>query len=349
VKNAHCPFSSSARIWLGILVLMIRLMAQSDRGTLTGAVADPAGGLVPGAPLILRNTETGAIYQTKTTETGNYTLPSLPAGNYELTVATPGFSKYIQQGIRIQVSTTERIDVVLQLGSSTETITVTGNAPLLKTESAEQSFNITGDRVNQLPLTQGSSGLRNPIAFAQLSPGMSVPATNSTGNLQAHVNGLPNDTFRTLVDGQDITNSIDPSHLSESHPSMEALQEVQLSSSNFAAEFGRVAGGLFNLTSRSGSNQFHGSGYEYLTNEDLGAGQPLTSSGNGHLLRPRNRSHDFGFSVSGPVILPKLYNGRNKTFFFFNLEQWRLAAAAAGGTFSTLPRRPIARVISARR
>jgi len=169
-------------------------MAQSDRGTLTGAVADPAGALVPGAPLILRNTETGATYQTKTTETGNYTLPSLPAGNYELTVATPGFSKYIQQGIRVQVSTTERIDIVLQLGSSTETITVTGNAPLLKTESAEQSFNITGDRVNLLPLTQGSSGLRNPIAFAQLSPGMSIPATNTTGNLQAHVNGLPNDT-----------------------------------------------------------------------------------------------------------------------------------------------------------
>src|SRR5439155_27351486 len=188
----------------------------------------------------------------------------------------------------------------------------TASAPRLRTESAAQSFNLTGDQVNALPLTQGSAGLRNPIAFAQLSPGMSVPASNSTGNFQARVNGLPSNSYRTLVDGQDITNSIDPSHLSESHPSMEALQEVSLESSNFAAEFGRVSGGLFNLTSRSGTNQFHGSGYEYLTNEDLGAGQPLTSSGNGHLLRPRNRSHDFGFSVSGPVILPKLYNGRNK-------------------------------------
>jgi hypothetical protein len=319
------------------LLIPLLLIAQSDRGTITGTVADPAGGLIPGAVVTLRNMETAATYETKTTETGNYTLPSLPAGNYDLTVATAGFNKYIQQGIRVQVSTTERIDVVLKLGSASESVTVTANALLLKTESAEQSFNITGDQVNALPLTQGSSGLRNPIAFAQLSPGMSIPATNTTGNLQARVNGLPDDSFRTLVDGQDITNSIDPSHLSESHPSMEALQEVQLSSSNFAAEFGRVAGGLFNLTSRSGANQFHGSGYEYFTNEDLGAGQPLTSSGNGHLLRPRNRSHDFGFSVGGPVIIPKLYSGRNKTFFFFNLEEWRLAAAAAGGTFSTVP------------
>ena len=165
---------------------------------------------------------------------------------------------------------------------------------------------------------------------------MSIPATNTTGNFQARVNGLPASTFRTLVDGQDITNSIDPSHLSESHPSMEALQEVALTSSNYAAEFGRVAGGLFNLTSRSGTNGFHGSGYEYLTNEAFNAGRPLTDDGSGNLLRPRSRSHDYGFSVGGPVVIPKLYNGRNRTFFFFNWEEWRQKSASSG-TFATVP------------
>ena len=152
-----------------VLFLPFLLMAQSDRGTITGTVADPAGAVVPGALVVLRNMETAATYETKATDTGNYTLPSLPAGNYDLTVSTTGFSKYIQQGIRVQVATTERIDVVLKLGSASESVTVTANAVLLKTESAEQSFNITGDQVNALPLTQGSSGLRNPIAFAQLS------------------------------------------------------------------------------------------------------------------------------------------------------------------------------------
>jgi hypothetical protein len=328
-------------LWMRLAILSLALpvltTAQSDRGDITGTVADPANAIIANASLTLRNIETGAIYETKTTDSGNYTLASLPAGNYELTVASPGFSKYVRQGIRVQVGTALRIDAVLQVGAASESVTVSASAPLLKTESAEQSFNITVDAINELPLTQGSAGLRNPIAFAQLTPSMSVPATNTFGNLQARVNGLPDSSFRVLVDGQDITNSIDPSHLSESHPSIEAIQEVQLTASNFAAEFGRVGGGLFNFTSRSGSNQFHGSGYEYFTNEYLGAGQPFTNSGHGHLVRPQNRSHDFGFSVGGPVLIPKVYSGRNRTFFFFNLEEWRLKAASAGGTFSTVP------------
>ena len=137
------------------------------------------------------NTATGATYNTVTTETGNYTIPSLPSGNYDLTVNRSGFGKYVQTGIPVQVAVSLRIEVVLQVGATAESVTVTAHAPLLRTESAEQSFNITGDQINALPLTQGSAGLRNPIAFAQLTPGMSVPATNTTGNFQARVNGLP--------------------------------------------------------------------------------------------------------------------------------------------------------------
>jgi hypothetical protein len=309
------------------------LLAQSDRGTLTGTVADQSGALVPDAVLSLKHADTGAVYEGRTTATGNYTLAELPAGSYNLTVARPGFRMYAQSGIQVQVATTLRLDVILQLGAATETVTITGSAPLLKTESAEQSFNITGNEVNALPLTKGSAGLRNPIGFTILNPSVSVP---NASNLQMRVNGMPDNTYRALVDGQDVTNGIDPTHLSESHPSMEALQEVQLSTSNFSAEFGRVAGGLVNLTSRSGTNSFHGSGYEYFTNEDLGAGQPLTNSGNGHLVRPVNRSHDFGFTVGGPVEIPKIYHGRNRTFFFFNLEEWR-QKASTGGTFTTVP------------
>jgi len=315
------------------LALAPLLPAQSDRGTLTGTVSDASGAVIPEAELSLKHADTGAVYAGRTTATGNYTLAELPAGNYELSVLHPGFRKYVQSGITILIATTTRLDVILQVGAATETVTVNASAPLLKTESAEQSFNITGDEVNDLPLTQGSAGLRNPIGFAILNPSVNVP---NASNLQMRVNGMPDNTYRSLVDGQDTTNGIDPTHLSETQPSMEALQEVQLSTSNFSAEFGRVAGGLVNLTSRSGTNAFHGSGYDYLTNEALGAAQPLTNVGNGQHAKPVNRSQDFGFSVGGPVWIPKVYNGRDKTFFFFNLEEWRQTAGTSG-TFTTVP------------
>ena len=323
-----------AGLRVAILALLIPFvaMSQTDRGTITGTVADPAGALVPGAAVTARNAETGAIHETKTTETGNYTLPSLPAGNYELSVEAAGFSKYVQRGIGVQVVQTARINVKLRVGSTSESVIVTADAPLLRTESAEQSLVITGDTINALPLTF-AGGLRSPIAFAQLAPGTSIPAG---GNLTMRVNGAPSSTFRVLMDGQDITSGIDASHLSENHPSVEALQEVSLQSSNYSAEFGQAGGGLFNLTSRSGTNRFHGSAYEYLTNEALNAGRPYTNDGKGNLIRPRARNHNFGFSVGGPVVLPKLYNGQNKTFFFFNHEQFQTRERFVG-TFTTVP------------
>ena len=158
-KERFCPIVLS----LTLLLIGQQLIAQSDRGTVTGTVVDAAAAVIPGAALTLINTGTGAVYTTVTTETGNYTVPSLPVGTYTLTAARQGFSKYVQEGIQVQVAVSLRIDVTLQVGSSVESVTVTASAPLLKTESADQSFNITGDQVNALPLTQGSAGLRNPM------------------------------------------------------------------------------------------------------------------------------------------------------------------------------------------
>ena len=125
------------------------------------------------------------------------------------------------------------------------------------------------------------------------------------------------------VEGQDSTNGISSSVQSATQPSVEAIQEFAVQTSNFAAEFGQAGGGLFNVTMRSGTNQFHGSGYDYFVNEALNAGVPFTNNGKGGLLRPRVRRNDYGFSLGGPVEIPKLYNGRDKTFFFFNFEQYR--------------------------
>src|SRR5439155_1546748 len=132
------------------------------------------------------------------------------------------------------------------------------------------------------------------------------------------------------VEGQDSNNSRLMIRQDQVQPSVEALEEVSVQTSNFAAEYGQVSGGLFNFVAKSGTNQFHGSAFEYFVNEDLGAGIPYTNGGNGHLVRPKNRRHDYGGSVGGPVWIPKLYNGRNRTFFFFAYEKFHQNQDQAG-------------------
>jgi hypothetical protein len=309
----------------------VSVFAQTDRGIITGTITDPANAVIQGAKITVKSTETAATYETITTSTGNYTLPSLPAGSYDLTVEVSGFNRFVQNGINVQVAQSARIDVQMRVGATTDSVTVNADAPLLKTESAEQSQTITGNRINELPLTSSAGGVRNPVSAVILAPGVYSP---NPGSFTIRVNGGINNTYKTLIDGQDVTTSgTDPSHLSEIQPSTDALEEVTLQASNFAAEFGQVAGGLINITSRSGSNRYHGSGYEFFTNEALNAGRPFTTNGkNGTLLRPRSRNNDFGFTIGGPLSIPKVYNGKDKTFFFFNIEEYRTTATGSGFT-----------------
>ncbi len=323
------------KLFLRILtaaVLAGVLCAQSDRGTLTGTISDSAGAVVPNAPVVVTNAETGIVSRTVTTSTGNYTVSSLSVGLYDISAEVTGFKKYIQRGVRVQVAETARVDIALEVGSATESITITADAALLKTEDAEQSETFTGDRLNALPINFGIGGgaIRNPLGFVKLAPGASLNGWNDI-----KVNGAPNGSFRIIFEGQDATSNLNPRVSDESQPSMESIQEFTLQTSNFAPEFGQVIGGLFNFTARSGTNQFHGSAYDYSTNEDLGAGQPFTNSGNGHLLRPPNRQNDFGGSIGGPVWIPKVYNGHDRTFFFFNYEMYRKHQAT--DTFGTVP------------
>lgn len=301
--------------------------AQSDRGTLTGTVTDQADAVIAAAKASVVNSETGASYDTLSTSTGNFTLASLPVGLYNLTVEVPGFRKFIQNGIRVDVAQTVRVDVKMQVGATSESVTITADAALLKTESAEQSFTISNERIDQLPLPP--LYVRNPLNWASLVPGVAGNTNGPAGSSTIRVNGSPATTYKVLVDGQDITSSIDPSHTLEQQPSVEALQEFSLQSSNFAAEFGQVQGGLFNFTSKSGTNNYHGSAYSYFRNEGLNSSTPFTH------LRPQDRRFDWGFTVGGPIWIPKIYNGRNKTFFFFNWERYQTQAQAA--SFITLP------------
>jgi hypothetical protein len=318
---------------LGVLAVSSAL-AQTDRGTITGTITDSSGAVIPGAAVHARNTGTGAEYETVATSTGNYTLPSLPAGTYDLTVTANGFSTYNQHGIGVEVVQTLRVDVALQVGSASESVTVTADAGLLRTENAEISHNLSTERVDALP--NSTTNVRDPFAFASIMPGVVGGTTAPAGSANIKVNGSPATAYKVLLDGQDITNTNqDPSHTLEQQPAVEALQEFTLQASNFSAEFGQITGGLFNLTTKSGTNGLHGVAFVFVRNEDLGAGKPYSSSGNGHLLRPRVRGRNYGGAIGGPVVIPKLYNGRNKTFFFANLELYRNYSGT--DTFVTMP------------
>ncbi|HEY2845596.1 MAG TPA: carboxypeptidase-like regulatory domain-containing protein [Bryobacteraceae bacterium] len=191
------------RLQILVLVLASVAFAQSDRATITGTVSDPAGAVVPNAPVEARNPQTGATYQGATSATGNFTLSQLPAGAYELTVTVPGFKKYVRQNIVVQVAQVLRLDVPLQVGSATEAVTVTAEVSLLRTESGELSHNVSTATLDNLPILgigqnfAGSSGIRNPQAAAFLLPGSYVQP-----NSNVRINGAPGNTASYRIEGQ---------------------------------------------------------------------------------------------------------------------------------------------------
>lgn len=308
----------------GVFFCAVLVFAQGDRGTITGTVTDPAGAVIANAAVQARNVETGAQFTAASTDTGNYTLPELPAGSYEMTVNVPGFKRYVRSGLTIQVAQVARIDVALEVGASTESVTVQADAALLKTESGDLSHNISVESLDTLPIlgigtaNAGSSGIRNPNAVTQLIPGAYYAA-----NSNIVINGAPTNTESYRVEGMDATNQLISFATQETQPGSDAIQEVSIQTSNYAPEYGTVGGGFYNVTMKSGTNQFHGSGYDYFVNEVLNAGQPFTNDGNGNLVRPRQRRNDYGMTFGGPVWIPKVYNGHDKTFFFFTWEQFR--------------------------
>jgi hypothetical protein len=323
-------------MWLGLFVFLgaLNVFAQSNQGTITGTISDPSGAVVATAQIQVKNSDTGIVYEGGTSATGNYVIP-VPPGNYELTVNAAGFKKFVQQNIQVVVATATRKDVNLEVGQATDVVTVTEAAPLLKTESGEMSHLVSIDTANQLPVLTIAGGgytgasqmgnIRNPLQSSLLLPGVTF------GNDQSLVvNGLPSNSESIRIEGQDSTGTIWKVYQQRGQPAgVDAIQEVAVQTSNFAAEYGQVGGGYFNFTMKSGTNEYHGSGYSYLVNEAFNAGLPWTDAGTqspskaGQHLRNPVRRYDWGFTLGGPIRIPKVYDGRNKSFFFFNFEQYR--------------------------
>jgi hypothetical protein len=276
----------------------------------------------------VKNLENGQNYPTTTSDTGNYTVTQLPIGDYSLTVTVTGFKTYTHTKFHLAAGQTLGEDIALQVGAASESVTISAEASLLQTESSELAGNFTLKQLDDLPLlTVGATndGVRDYFAASRLLPGVqycnsAVCPGGGSGNAitVTVINGTPNNSLNTRLDGSTMnpTSSRLGGATMETQSSTEAVQEVNILTSSFAPEFGAGLGAVVNVITKSGTNDLHGTGYDYLVNTDLNAAQAY--------LGVRNVVHqnDFGFTVGGPVWIPKLYNGRNKTFFFFSFEEF---------------------------
>jgi hypothetical protein len=305
-------------------------LAQLDRGSISGVVTDSSGSVIAGARITVTNTTMGTQNSTVTTGAGAYTVPQLAAGDYSITVVATGFNKLIRNGITVSVGQTATIDLQLAVGQATASITVTADAPLLQTDSAQNNVQVTTRDLNELPINiTGIGAVRDPMGFAAL-----IPGTISGGWNDIHISGSPATTYRVFMDGLDDTSAVKGAISDEQQPSVESLGSESVMINNYSAKYGESGGGIFNYTSKSGTNRLHGTAFIYLENEDLNAGQPFNYTPSGQKYNPVQRQLDFGGSFGGPIVIPHLYNGRNKTFFFFAFEEYHNTQTLNQGTIT---------------
>src|SRR3984893_7305075 len=299
----------SCKILLPIATLLIAAngsmcFAQVEQGAITGAVVDGSGASIPGGKVTATNQATGTIAKAETTEDGYYKLPYLAAGKYNLTVEKDGFSVNRVADVPVLVGQVATIDVTLKPGTLHEEVTVTANAVQIDQVSSSLGYVASTTQIIELPTN------RSPYSLLTLSPG--VIATGNTGTGPIVSGGRPN-TTAILFDGQDTRNN---STLDNAYtPPQESIQEIRFITNNFSAEYGRSAGGVVAAAGKTGANQIHGSAYDYLKNDKLNANSWTNNRNN--VARGRQRHNEYGFTMSGPVYVPKAYDGRNKTFFFF--------------------------------
>lgn len=310
-----------------VALLSAGLMAQLDRGTITGIVADPSGAVIPGVHVQIRNTATNAVYETASNAVGQYSMPNLPPGPYQITYQMDGFKKLVRGNLTLGVTQVLRVDGTLEVGAVAESVEVTAAPPRLQTDSPEVGTALTGKSLLDLPLS--FSGARLPESFAY-----KIAPTVYGSSWSSYISGGTSFSKESLLDGATVSTNRG-GHFGESSVSVEALQEFKIQTNGISAEFGRVQNGVFNYVMKSGSNEIHGSGYGALRNEWFNAN--TFSNKAFDRTRPLDRKFDYAGSLGGPVYLPKVYDGRNKTFFYTTYEHYWEKTFGFGAPNVTVP------------
>jgi hypothetical protein len=314
--------------------------AQTPTAQITGLVMDTTSAAVAGASVSVMDTDTGVKREAISSDTGNYVIPLLNPGNYQITVTKDGFRPISRSGITLHVDQVVRIDFSMELGTLTETVQVEAAAPLVDSETSSLGSVIQNSQVVNMPLNN-----RNTVALAVLVPGIVPgPVFNNTGTdvripTNILINGGRANTSEILTDGTSGTTPEANLTLTLGVlPEVDAVQEFKVQTNNLPAEFGRTGGGILNFVFKSGTNQLHGSLFEFLRNSDMDANN-FFSNRQGLPLAGFRRNQ-FGGTVGGPVMIPRLVDGRDKLFFFFGFEGTRQSTQTVSTlTFPTLAQR----------
>ena len=331
------------------LVMLIGLCnvarSQTATGQFNGHVYDQNGSVVPGATVTLLDMQTNLSRSTQTNGEGLYEFPLIKPGSYKLTVTQSGFDTATSPQFTLEVNQIATQDFKLQVGATSQTVNVTASAELLQASTANLGAVVDSRPVADLPLNG-----RSFSALLTLAPGVS-PVNYSQNSAVGYGTGfgsagIPGSTYTFpstqgqwnrenlyYLDGVDNTAAFASSY--DVPPIIDSIQEFKIQSHNDQAEFGSVLGGVVNLVTKSGTNSLHGAAWEYLRNNVFDSRNPFTDFTNNVPSAPASfRQNEFGGDLGGPVVIPKLYHGRNKTFFFVAYEGWRYAKAAGASYIS---------------
>ncbi len=315
-------FSFSILVFVWAVMLGVAAFGQVST-PLSGTISDQNGAVVAGAAVIVKHTETGVEFRAASSANGLFTVPSLSAGTYSLKVVAQGFKQAEVRDININAGVPATVNVTLEVGAASESVVVQGGAEILQTQSANISTTLNVNQIASLPLVS-----RNPINFVVLLPGVSTP-TDARNSI---VNGLPEAAIDITLDGiniQDNFNKTTDGLFARVAPSLDSVQEVTISTATPEASGGAMGGVQVKFVTRQGTNEFHGSLYEYHRNPALNSNYWFNNrdlaadSRTGKAPRPRVLFNQYGGRLGGPIWIPKLFDGRNKAFFFVNYEEFK--------------------------
>ena len=363
IFNRFRQIASSVLFLFAILIAAVAAPAQESRATLNGHVQDVGQAAIPQASITVRNTATGVVTTVKSGGEGDYTVPFLVPGPYTVTAEMPGFKQDVRNNVELHVGDKLTVDFNLAIGAVSEVVTVTDAPPLLDEGTATRGGLVDNVRVTELPVIG-----RNPINLANLIPGVVFAGNQSfqrpfdNGDvINFSVNGGLRQTNSFLIDGapddaiSDTAGDRSHANLNIGYiPSAEVTQEFKVVSNFYDAQYGRTGGGIFNIVTKNGTNDYHGSGYYFLQRYQFNANNVGNKFNNlpVYSLDPVTKQFlaapkldQFGGQVGGPVRIPRLYNGKDKTFFLFGIEQYNedtpspgivgtLTAAERNGDFS---------------
>ena len=317
-------FRQKSTLLVMLCLLSLVAWAQQNTGSLSGTVADQTAGAVPVATVTATHLDTGLKTTTVTTSAGVYVFASLPVGMYEVSVEKAGFKKLNRKNIEVRVAQRQALDLLMEVGNVSESVEITAQGPLLDTVTSERGQNFSNKLMNTLPLFTG--GIRNASSFVTYMPGVN-------SYREVSISGSGGRGKEVMIDGASLTIP-ESGGVVFNFPGTEMFQEFKLVTAAYSAEYGRFGGGVETYVSKSGGNDIHGAAFWYARRDIFNANSWANNAAG--RARPKERFNEVGFTAGGPAWIPKVYNGRNKTFWFVTYSR-DMRPATISTVTSTVP------------